>query len=446
MKRPRAPHVDRAPWANSADSDVSPTQLWILSGQAGIIVAFLAGFDVIHFTPKKASLAVMFFTFLCVMLGPHGRYRKIIINYSVFAMIWWWFMSGFWTVVHYGWWTSIQANIPLFFCVVILAGMLPTRHLVVAILYQCYAVIVFEYFWTATHYTSSTANFDPNGIDTNAGWHGSFIHKNAMAPYLVMVIVAILLLEKRKRVRLTFLGLAGLFITMSNCSTAWATLIIVLAFHAWFEIYVRREGRMKPATMVLSAICGVLLIGVGTMMWQKVVTAGGKDLTFSGRTVIWESAIPAIKAKPWIGYGLGGVFTNLAVEPSRSIITHIGFPIGHAHSSYFQLLLEMGIIGLVLWLMISITTIVTSARLLGYNPAIAQFGILYCLTMLVTSFSETLSGGGWVAVLIIIRALVSREFKHERFNVVGGTPRRRFEAAPASTPNGPPPHLVGVAQ
>jgi O-antigen ligase len=203
---------------------------------------------------------------------------------------------------------------------------------------------------------------------------------------------------------------------------------------------------MKPATMVLSAICGVLLIGVGTMMWQKVVTAGGKDLTFSGRTVIWESAIPAIKARPWIGYGLGGVFTNLAVEPSRSIITHIGFPIGHAHSSYFQLLLEMGIIGLGLWLMISITTIVTSARLLGYNPAIAQFGILYCLTMLVTSFSETLSGGGWVAVLIIIRALVSREFKHERFSVVGGTPRRRFEAAPASTPNGPPPHLVGVAQ
>ena len=401
------------PFVNTAESDhVSPTQLWVIVGQLSLAYSLFFGFGGMTTSPKKLSGGAMVLTIACLLLAPHGRYRRIVITLPTLLVLWMWCMSYFWTYSQVMWWTAIQATIPFVVCVVIVAGLLPLEHLLRGVVNMFHAAVVFQFIWTATHFSSTTANYDPiNGQIATPGWHGSFIHKNSMGPFLLIGFITLLLFEHRRRARWLGLGGNGLLILLSQSSTTWAALMVAILFHLWFNFYVRQRGRLRPAVMVLSGFAGFLLATLGTLVWKQVVGLFGKDLTFTGRTAIWQASMPAIRARPWLGYGVGGIFANPAQEPTRSIIIQIGFIVYHAHSSYFEIVLELGFIGMGLWLASVLLCMASGWRLLAINPNLGQWSLLCGLMVLMISFSEVLIGGSWLALLGMLHAVSSRELR-----------------------------------
>jgi len=61
------------------------------------------------------------------------------------------------------------------------------------------------------------------------------------------------------------------------------------------------------------------------------------------RLAHWQAALNMARANPWLGVGLGNYE---AAYPQYRLINW-GFPLGHAHNYYLNILAEAGIIGLV---------------------------------------------------------------------------------------------------
>ncbi|MEW1810251.1 O-antigen ligase family protein [Pseudarthrobacter phenanthrenivorans] len=73
----------------------------------------------------------------------------------------------------------------------------------------------------------------------------------------------------------------------------------------------------------------------------------GRDETLTGRTTIWPPVIEAWSYSPMLGYGWGAVWSDdsfVADWVSRQVD---GYRVYHAHDSYLDVLIQIGIIGLI---------------------------------------------------------------------------------------------------
>jgi O-antigen ligase len=402
---------DASTFENTAESNrVSPTQLWIIFGQLGVFFCFFFGFGAQNLSPKKVALGAVVFTGACIMLAPHGRFRRIVFSLPLIGIMWWWLLSWFWAFNLSGWSIATQASVPLTVCMVLLAGVLPFRHFIRGVLWQVHFTIWFQYFWTATHYGSSTANYDQiSGNISAPGWRGSFVHKNTMGPYLVMAVITVLVFERRTWLRRVAFAGAALLIVLSQSATSLSTLMVVLVMKCWLDRFVVQRGRMRPAFVLLTVFVFVVTAAVGILLFPMIVNLYGKDLTFTGRTGIWAASMRVIALRPWTGYGMGGVWVNPAAQPTKSIIDQLGFIVFHAHNGYVEIMLQLGVVGLALWAMLPLATIVVGSRLLKSSYRIGQWVLLFAIAVLMVSISEVLIYGAWTAVLGLMHAVAQRE-------------------------------------
>lgn len=411
------PGTDDAPtFENTAESDrISPTQLWIIFGQLGIFFCFFFGFGAQNLSPKKVALGAVVFTGACIMLAPHGRFRRILFSLPLICIVWWWLLSWFWAFNFSGWWIATQASIPLTVCMVLLAGVLPFRHFIRGVLWQFHFTIWFQYFWTATHYGSSTANYDQiTGNISAPGWHGSFVHKNTMGPYLVVAVITVLVFERRTWLRRASFTGAALLIVLSQSATSLSTLMVILVMKWWLDRFVVQRGRMRPAFVLLTVFVFIVTAAVGVLLFPMIVNLYGKDLTFTGRTIIWSASLRVIALRPWTGYGMGGVWVNPAAQPTKSIIDQLGFIVFHAHNGYIEIMLQLGVVGLALWAMLPLATIIVGSRLLKSSYRIGQWVLLFAIAVLMVSISEVLIYGAWTAVLGLMHAVAQREARAQQ--------------------------------
>jgi O-antigen ligase len=99
---------------------------------------------------------------------------------------------------------------------------------------------------------------------------------------------------------------------------------------------------------------------VGTLFAAVVVIAVwpnslfnllGKDLTLTGRTQIWTSAIESIAKRPLLGYGYQAFWLGLEGESYR-VILDVEWVLAQAQNGYLDVLLEMGAAGLAIVLLV----------------------------------------------------------------------------------------------
>lgn len=410
---PRAlPTIESEARSNHYDSDrVSPTQLWIIAGQVALAFSVFFGFGAQRLTPKLTSAGAMALTFGFYFLAPHGRYRRLVLSVPVLVFIWWWMMSGFWTRNPFGWSIETQRNLGLVLSVMVIVSLLPTEHIVRGLLVTFYATIVFQYFWTATHFSTATANIDEMTGFPVPGWRGSFVHKNTMGPFLIFAIATIMLFERRAWLRRGSIALALFLIVMSDSATTWSVLSVVLLLIWWLRRLVRNKGRMKPAFVALSVCGGFVMMVLGSLVIPFLLSLAGKNLTFTGRTRIWANCLVVLRQEPWFGFGLGGVWSNPAAEPTKTILANLGFVVFHAHNAYLEVALQFGIIGVLIWVSIPLFTIVDSLRLQRVHPQIGQWALVFACSMLMIGMSEVVVFGGWLPTIAAMRIITARELK-----------------------------------
>ena len=260
-------------------------------------------------------------------------------------------------------------------------------------------------------YPGSMIHHDPA---LAGSWRGSFGHKNRLGRMMALAVVvfALLLTERGGKINLFNwfgLGLCAFMLGMSQSRTAWITAAILLMFIPMLRFL---RGARLPMSLRIGSL---LILGFAVVMTvSHFLLAGlealGRDMTFSGRTTIWGYAIYAGMEHSMLGAGYRAFWTP---EGASYVYARIWDVIGNGHNGYLDVWLELGFIGVGLFLMMFLTGISRAYSRLIRSEDVA--GLLYPLILiyaLIYSFTEKFlleqSELTWMLIMVTVVYLTPR--------------------------------------
>ncbi|WP_425998954.1 O-antigen ligase family protein [Caulobacter sp. DWR1-3-2b1] len=184
-------------------------------------------------------------------------------------------------------------------------------------------------------------------------WRGLWMEKNGlgglMALGFCLLSAAALLNPRRAKLWWLFAGLALVLVLMSTSKTSLISLVVGGAALAF--VLIARRSPAAGSAITWTGVAGAMLLGGFLLVASNVFfELLGKDATLTGRTEIWSAAMRQIEQRPWTGYGYAAVWDDKSGwGPFAWITKDAGFQAHHAHNSWIEQWLGMGIIGLVAW-------------------------------------------------------------------------------------------------
>jgi O-antigen ligase len=135
-------------------------------------------------------------------------------------------------------------------------------------------------------------------------------------------------------------ALAVLLVFTSRSATGLVVLVTMLAVIPLFLMSAR-----DPRLAIGVAILATLLAGGGLIIATsgEVAEIVGRDATLSGRTALWAVLLRTAQEHPWLGHGFNAFWESFPVWLE-------GWVPGQAHNGYLDLFLELGAVGLILFL------------------------------------------------------------------------------------------------
>lgn len=291
-----------------------------------------------------------------------------------------------------------------FFCIYIAGRMTPEelmRRLMLAFLIGGVASIAYIGMGMGVH----------TGGSLGGAWKGVYGQKNELGRIASLAIIVALFATptnaRERLMRLATIGIFAIMVVMCQSRTNWLTLAVMLAVIPLTNFL--QDRRVAPSLrlgLVVTAVVTLVLgVAVGAPM---ILTASGRDMTFSGRQTLWHGVNNVIAAKyAYLGAGYGAFFTeNGASYMVKPYIAHWRGVPSHAHNGVINTRADMGIPGLIV---LAIFVIGLGSRLLhkmmtdGNRKAWPMFGAVFVL-FLINNFSESVafkhSDIAWILVLI----------------------------------------------
>lgn len=192
-------------------------------------------------------------------------------------------------------------------------------------------------------------------------WRGLAPHKNTLGQiclFSAIIWVQALYTARSGKSRATsmlFLALSLILLAGSRSMTS------ILAFSIWMTFAILHKldsslqrlniGRLYSKVILL--LLGGLVAGalfIEPTVQEQAFKALGKDASFTGRTELWQTMLAEVGHHPWIGAGFSSFWV---VGNDRLYDLYKQFPWfpNSAHQGYLDLLNEIGIIGLALFLL-----------------------------------------------------------------------------------------------
>ena len=189
---------------------------------------------------------------------------------------------------------------------------------------------------------------DP-GIPGETGWASIVASKNYLGLLGVLCFASAILAPTARR-RVLWAALSVLLVLNSRSATSLALVFVTLG-SAGFSLAVRQFNSKRKQRFIiafLTAVAGAFALSV---VLDASFAAGllGRDGTLTGRTAIWDFVWRRIKERPWLGHGYQA-YWNVENEFTISIKRTVGFPVTSAHQGLLDVLLGVGIVGLIITL------------------------------------------------------------------------------------------------
>lgn len=192
---------------------------------------------------------------------------------------------------------------------------------------------------------------------------GVFSHKNVLGQ--VMAIGALGSLHGMRagvgqRLSSTFMLLVFILATLASRSST--ALLVIIAFCITSGIIALFLQGGASRALGISAIVVLLPIAVAVAIYpDSVMEMLGKDPTLTGRTDLWGYVIKYISERPIFGWGLSA-FWSPANPLAGQISSDVGWLVPEAHNGLLELLLEVGIVGTIIYFYLWIRNIVLALR------------------------------------------------------------------------------------
>jgi exopolysaccharide production protein ExoQ len=182
-------------------------------------------------------------------------------------------------------------------------------------------------------------------------WSGLWTHKNTLGGIMalgVAVCASAAIIEPARR-SLWIVATLGAFalVILSTSKTALLASTLGLAVIAAGTLM--RRGPVHTVIVCASALAAII-IGASMVFLAPdlLVAALGRDLTLTGRTDIWEASARFVQAKQWLGYGYYA-FWLPENGPAYWVREAVQWQVASAHSSWLELALGLGRVGVVLF-------------------------------------------------------------------------------------------------
>lgn len=259
--------------------------------------------------------------------------------------------------------------------------------------------------------------------DIHSGaWRGVFAHKNNLGEAMAMGVVVSALTVSSKGARSTA-ALVTLFLctgllVMSASRASWVATVVALA-----AVYAVRIVNLPFWLRVPTALTLVTAGALGgTALWlnlEKLLALIGRDLTLTGRTVLWASASLAGFERPLLGHGYRAFWlgTEGGVGSLGAAASAFALQIDHGHNGFLDIWLELGMAGLVLFLAILGRFGGTAIRLARLSQSMEQRWPLVLLVLLLpVSFATTvvLDRNNYYWIIVVVTMLFASAGRFER--------------------------------
>ncbi|MEM8926372.1 MAG: O-antigen ligase family protein [Actinomycetota bacterium] len=383
--------------------------------QVFVFAALLHSFKVTGFglIPPSASYGLLFGALGVLFLAPRRVLMRLPISGLALLMMTWIVASLLWTDSSAATVFAIGEQLPILVGMIICIGLISMKDLVPSLLWFFRFSIGLTMLVTIVM-PETRMHFDEvTGAPSIDGWHGLFPHKNLMTPFLVLGILTVLTFDRNRVLRYGTVGVALVLLAGSASVTGMAAAMLAVSIWVWMQLYQNLDIRNSSIFLISSISVGLFAILGFAASLATLTSASGRDLTFTGRTLIWAASLDAIRDQPITGFGFGGVLVLDPTQPptmrSAEIWRAIGFRVPHAHSGPIDLALQLGVVGLAIFLALYVVTLTNAVGKVREQPKIGAWIVSVMVVQLFMSFSENVfMGTGWLPMLFMFRSLLDR--------------------------------------
>ena len=255
------------------------------------------------------------------------------------------------------------------------------------------------------------------GDKFDGAWKGIYSQKNRFSTTMTLTILLYFVLGVVNRPgierTLARIGLA-FSIAMIVLSTSKSGLLIFLTLMVIMVLTLmfRWRGRRSVLVLDLAGLGGLCAIAGLSVTWQDIVISLGRDPTLSARTYIWTGAIDKIMDQPLLGYGRAAFWVPDS-KPAFEVgllADSIGFVPAHAHNGFIDVAIDLGLLGLGVFLLGLLLTYLVAIRR-AYKAQAPEdlwpFGFLTLLAM--SNMTETVLMNRvslyWVLYMVIFLSI-----------------------------------------
>lgn len=171
-------------------------------------------------------------------------------------------------------------------------------------------------------------------------------------------------------------------------------------------------GRNMASTILLIAMIGVIAFLVGDSAISSFFERGGttEDLaSLNSRTDLWSLALEAAKARPMYGYGVTATQGMFYEETG----------LGGGHNAFVNVLVELGVVGLITWLALCVSILRSSVQLLVLKQDAVRMDVVIVWSVMVLLLVDgiffegpgavTNVGSTWIFICVAWLSVVKRE-------------------------------------
>lgn len=223
-------------------------------------------------------------------------------------------------------------------------------------------------------------------------WRGIYSHKNVLGKIMVPSIFVFLCLafNQKKNRLILWCGciLSIILLILSTSKSALLNFVLLLAALAIYQIFRWRLNFMIPG------ITGLATIGFGIKIWltanaDRLLASVGKDATLTGRTDLWPLVLDKIWERPLFGYGFGSFWYGWESE-AASIWYATGWSPPNAHNGLLDLFLDLGIVGVTIYLLaFCVNFLKASIYLRLNNNSLNLWPITYLTYIVLANLTES---------------------------------------------------------
>jgi exopolysaccharide production protein ExoQ len=181
-------------------------------------------------------------------------------------------------------------------------------------------------------------------------WRGLLSQKNTLARVAVLSILVFFFWRPSVwQLRYCALVFAVMILGMTRSSTGFVVLLALLIARPVFRVVLTQTKLLVPVAM-LTIAAGAAVITTLVSNSGVALTLLGRDSTFTGRTQLWHECMVSIMKRPMLGYGFDAFWRGMIGESARVTLA-VHWLVPTAHNGALQLWLDLGAVGLTLFIL-----------------------------------------------------------------------------------------------